>query len=116
MSFVVLGVLLASADLARANVPAFRIREIREVSPVDGFYHGWPTVLRLRDGSLVAAYSGGRDTHVCPFGRVEVMVSLNQGRTWSWPTVVMDSPIDDRDAGLLETTRGTLLLTTFRTI
>ena len=116
LRFLMVGVFLASADLVGANVPAFKVREIREVSPEDGFYHGWPTVLRLRDGSLLAAYSGGRDAHVCPFGRVEVMVSLNQGRTWSWPTVAMDSPIDDRDAGLLETKHGTLLLTTFRTI
>lgn len=109
------GGVVFAADLAPV-APAFEVREIREISPADGFYHGWPTVLRLRDGMLMAAYSGGRDAHVCPFGRLEVMVSRNEGRTWSWPTVVMDSPIDDRDTGLLETAKGTLLLTSFRTI
>ena len=96
--------------------PAFAIREIKTISPEDGYYRGWPTVLRLRDGSLMVAYSGGRDAHVCPFGRVEAMYSMNEGRTWSWPQVVLDTPIDDRDAGLLETSKGTLLLSTFRTI
>jgi sialidase-1 len=79
-------------------------------------YHGWPTVALRRDGSLALVYSGGREAHVCPFGRVELMRSSDGGRTWSWPQVLMDSPIDDRDAGILETTSGTLLVTTFTSL
>ncbi len=75
--------------------------------------HGWPTLLRRHDGSLMVAYSGGRDAHICPFGRVEIMVSRDGGETWSWPRVILDSDLDDRDAGLTETQDGTLLLTTF---
>jgi len=29
--------------------------------------------------------------------------SKDDGQTWSWPCVLMDSGIDDRDAGVLET-------------
>ena len=43
-------------------------------------------------------------SHVCPFGRVEWMRSRDGGRTWSWPEVLLDSPIDDRDSGVIETT------------
>lgn len=100
----------------RRSAPAFRVLEIKQISPEDGFFHGWPTALRMRNGTLMVALSGGRDSHACPFGRVEVMYSLNGGATWSWPQIVLDTPIDDRDAGLLETARGTLLLTTFKTI
>ena len=53
---------------------------------------------------------------MCPFGRVEIIRSSDNGESWSWPEIVMDSPIDDRDAGLCETADGTLLLTTFTSL
>lgn len=77
------------------------------------YYFGWPTLARRSNGELIAAWSGGRERHVCPFGRVEFMRSRDGGRTWSWPQVLMDTPIDDRDAGILETPKGSLLVTTF---
>ena len=96
--------------------PQSRIDSIRVTSHQPGFYHAWPTLARRKNGDLIAAYSGGREGHVCPFGRVEYVKSTDAGRTWSWPQVVMDSPIDDRDAGILETSRGTLLITTFTSL
>jgi hypothetical protein len=44
------------------------------------------------------------------------MRSHDGGMTWSWPEVVIDGPIDDRDAGVLETAKGTLLVTTFTSL
>ena len=64
-------------------------------------------------GNCCSRYSGGREGHVCPFGRVELMQSDDDGRTWSEPRVLADSPIDDRDSGVLETAKGTILVTTF---
>jgi hypothetical protein len=80
------------------------------------FYHGWPTLVRRTNGELVVTYSGGREAHVCPFGRVEIIRSTDNGQTWSWPEVLMDSPIDDRDSGVHETAAGTLLVTTFTSL
>ena len=77
---------------------------------------GRPTVTRRRNGQLALVYSGGREQHVCPFGRVELMVSSDDGANWSWPQVLLDSPLDDRDAGVLETARGTLLVTSFTSL
>jgi hypothetical protein len=74
---------------------------------------GWATVIKRKNGSLMLAFNGGRDGHVCPFGRVEIMVSNDEGKSWSWPRVVLDTDIDDRDGGLVETPKGTLLVTTF---
>ncbi len=85
-------------------------------SPQPEFYCGWPTLARRRSGELLVVWSGGREQHVCPFGRVEMMRSCDDGRTWSWPEVLMDSPIDDRDAGVLETPAGALLVTTFTSL
>jgi Neuraminidase (sialidase) len=44
------------------------------------------------------------------------MRSDDGGETWTWPQVVLDGPVDDRDAGVLETQKGTLLVTTFTSI
>ncbi len=79
-------------------------------------YHGWPTVARRRNGDLIVTWSGGRDGHICPFGRVDAMVSHDQGATWQWPQTLLDSPTDDRDSGVLETAKGTLLVTTFTSL
>ena len=79
-------------------------------------YHGWPTLARRRDGTLLLVCSGGRERHVCPFGRVELMRSYDGGETWTLPQIIVDMPIDDRDAGILETKSGTLLATTFTSL
>src|SRR4051812_17120215 len=86
------------------------------ISKQSEFYHGWPTVAIRRNGELLAVWSGGREAHVCPFGRVELMRSKDNGETWSWPEVLMDTAIDDRDAGVCETPQGSLLVTTFTSL
>lgn len=102
---------LGSAEQVRAE-----IEELRVISWKPPLYHGWPTVARRRNGELLLVFSGGREDHVCPFGRVELMRSPDGGRTWRWPQVLLDSPIDDRDAGVVETARGSLLVTTFTSL
>jgi sialidase-1 len=92
------------------------ILDRRVISQLPQHYHGWPTLARRTNGQLVLAVSGGRESHVCPFGRVELLRSDDEGKSWSWPQVIMDTPIDDRDAGILETARGTLLATTFTSL
>lgn len=91
---------------ARVGFPA-------NVGPVSGYYNGWPTLARRSNGALVLVYSGGRESHVCPFGRVEMMTSHDEGNSWTWPRTVMDSDLDDRDAGVVETGTKTLLVSTF---
>jgi sialidase-1 len=109
-----------AALLAGATAAAARLNAAPEPAAVISlqpeYYHGWPTLARRQNGELLIAWSGGRETHVCPFGRVELMRSRDDGRTWSWPEVLMDTPIDDRDAGVLETPAGSLLVTTFTSL
>jgi len=76
-------------------------------------YFGWPTVARLTDGTLVAAASGFRNGHVCPFGKSVLFRSNDDGKTWSDPEVVNNSPIDDRDCGLLALDDNAFMLTWF---
>jgi sialidase-1 len=105
-----------AAMLSAQTVPRGRVESIAMISRQPEYYHGWPTLAARRNGELLLAYSGGRDAHVCPFGRVELMRSRDGGRRWSWPEVVLDSPIDDRDCGVLETPSGSLLVTTFTSL
>ena len=66
--------------------------KMKTISQQPEYYHGWPTLVRRKNGQLIVAYSGGREDHVCPFGRVEIIRSSDNGETWSWPEIVMDSP------------------------
>ena len=76
-------------------------------------YGAWPSVAQREDGTLLVVFSGMRMQHVDPFGKVVMMESGDEGRTWSAPSVVVDTPLDDRDAGLLSLGKGVFLLTTF---
>jgi hypothetical protein len=96
--------------------PGIKRLETKVISHQPEYYHGWPTVARRRNGDLLLSCSGGRESHVCPFGRVELMVSHDDGATWGWPQVLLDSAIDDRDAGVLETAKGSILATTFTSL
>jgi sialidase-1 len=102
---------LAVAPLARAAVERPAV-----ISADPEHYHGWPTLARRRNGELLVAYSGGREGHVCPYGRVELIRSRDDGQNWTYPEVVLDTAIDDRDAGIVETPSGTLLVTTFTSL
>ena len=107
------GTSLAFPFITRAASPKAKIANTRVISLRPNHYHGWPTLARRKNGELLLVCSGGRESHVCPFGQVELMRSSDDGKTWSFPRVLLDSPIDDRDAGVLETAKGTLLATTF---
>jgi len=109
------GVLFAITGKCRA-APRAKVYQTKVISDQPSFYHGWPTLARRENGQLLLVCSGGREGHVCPFGRVELMRSDDGGQTWSWPCVLMDSGIDDRDAGVVETARGSILVTTFTSL
>src|ERR1017187_7902188 len=87
-----------AASAVRAVGLGAKVESIATISRQPEFYHGWPTLGQRASGELLVAYSGGREAHICPFGRVELIRSRDGGRAWSWPEVIMDSPIDDRDA------------------
>jgi len=107
----------ATAGLARGGQPVrAKIDSIAVISQQPRLYCGWPTLARRKNGELWVVWSGGREAHVCPFGRVEAMTSRDDGQTWTWPRVLTDSAIDDRDAGVLETAKGSLLVTTFSSL
>src|SRR5262245_32380026 len=70
------------ARASSAASPSIKVDSIEVISYQPQYYHGWPTLTRRRTGELLLVYSGGREAHVCPFGRVELMRSNDSGKTW----------------------------------
>ncbi len=70
-------------------------------------YFGWPSVGRLPDGSLAMVSSGFRLSHVCPFGKGTICYSRDEGKSWTKPAVILDTPLDDRDCGIVSGMPGT---------
>ena len=84
--------------------------------PDDFFgYFGWPSITRMKNGTLVVAASGFRNAHVCPFGRSIVCSSSDNGKSWTSPKVVNDFPLDDRDTGIITLSNDDLLISWFST-
>src|SRR5690554_4619634 len=73
-------------------------------------FFGWPTIARQTDGTLAVVCSGLRYAHVCPWGKTVLMSSQDDGKTWTKPCVIHDSPIDDRDAGIIPLPGGRWLI------
>ncbi len=69
-------------------------------------------------GELIIVYSGDRDSHVCPWGgKTQLIRSRDNGKTWSKPETINNTPLDDRDAGIIQTQKGgTLLISWFTSL
>ena len=76
-------------------------------------YLGWGTIARKADGELLAVFSGRRESHWCPYGVNEIIRSSDDGETWSEPEIINNTPLDDRDTGLLVTRSGVIVLSWF---
>ncbi|WP_345103081.1 sialidase family protein [Mucilaginibacter panaciglaebae] len=79
-------------------------------------YVGWPTVVLTTENELIVVYSGDRDSHVCPFGKTHLIKSADNGQTWSAPVTITNTPLDDRDAGIIQTRQGTLVVSWFTSL
>lgn len=112
---VAAGASLLPRMVSAAGISA-EITSTKIISRQPEFYHGWSTLARQKSGRLMLVWSGRREGHVCPFGTVEWMTSTDDGKTWTWPRTLLDSAIDDRDAGVLETSNGSILVTTFSSL
>lgn len=74
----------------------------------------FPVALRLKDGRIAVVLRGGAE-HVGIKGRLDIVFSSDEGETWSSPTVVVDSPVDDRNPAFGQAADGTLVVGFWRT-
>ena len=82
----------------------------------EGRYIGWPSVCRAPNGDLLAVFSGDRDAHVCPWGKVQMVRSTDGGASWSTPVNICNTILDDRDAGIITLDDGSLVMAWFTSI
>ncbi|MBQ9116616.1 MAG: exo-alpha-sialidase [Clostridia bacterium] len=64
-------------------------------------YFGWPTVARLKNGKIAVVASGYRLRHICPFGKMVISYSEDEGKTYTAPAPLIDTTLDDRDGGIM---------------
>ena len=76
-------------------------------------YFGWPSIARLQSGTLAAVCSGYRRGHICPFGKAVMALSFDEGETWTGAWPVIDTPLDDRDAGICVFGENGVIVTSF---
>jgi sialidase-1 len=62
-------------------------------------YCAWPSIARTLGGDLVVMFTRTEE-HLGPNGAILLSRSTDNGKTWLQPIVVLDSPIDDREAGI----------------
>lgn len=71
----------------------------------------FPVALRLKDGRIAVVLRGGAG-HLGIKGRLDMVFSSEEGKTWTRPTLVVDSPEDDRNPALGQTKDGSLVVAT----
>lgn len=76
-------------------------------------YFAWPSVARLQNGKLAVVASGYRLEHICPFGKAVISYSEDEGETFTVPAPVIDTVLDDRDAGITPFGAGGVMVTSF---
>lgn len=76
-------------------------------------YFAWPTAVRLQNGLIAVGASGFRIEHICPFGKCVLAFSGDNGENYSEPMPIIDTVLDDRDAGLTVFGEKGLIITSF---
>ena len=76
-------------------------------------FFSWPTAARLQNGKIAVVASGFRLSHVCPFGKTVISYSEDEGETYTLPAPVIDTPLDDRDGGILAFGSSNVIVTSF---
>lgn len=76
-------------------------------------YFGWPSLIRLENGKIIAGASGFRLEHVCPFGKGVIAFSDDNGESFTSPVPVIDTVLDDRDVGLCRFGDNGIIVTSF---
>ena len=95
------------------QLQAAKVLEKHTLYDVSGRFGGWPTVARTPDGELLVVFSGDRKHHIDPYGKTLLVRSVDQGCQWSEPQVINNSPLDDRDAGIVVCPDGSWVVSLF---
>lgn len=84
-----------------------------------GTYQAFPDVCRLANGDLLCVFYGGYAHVSLPNqawpkgGRICLVRSSDEGRTWTAPATLFDGPLDDRDPHVAQLRNGTVVCSFF---
>ena len=105
---------------AELNIPApLWIHVCAGASVVPGGYAAFPDVCRLQDGRLLCVFYAGYGHVALPNeqlpqgGYIAACYSSDEGKTWTEPEIVVDTPLDDRDPSVVQLADGRILCTFF---
>lgn len=85
----------------------------------NGGYQAFPDICRLKNGDLFCVFYAGY-THISlpnaqypNGGAIAAIVSKDEGKTWSPPRIILNTPEDERDPSVMSLPDGTLLCNYF---
>jgi Neuraminidase (sialidase) len=88
------------------SLVAAQAAEVKTVTQGLGYF---PVMIRLKSGELLSVIRGG-GAHVDVRGRLDLIMSKDEGTTWSAPWTAIDEEFDDRNPALGQLNDGTVLL------
>lgn len=71
-------------------------------------YSAWPAIARAQNGDLLVLFTR-TDEHMGPNGEILMVRSTDNGESWSPPTIIFDTIVDDRESGITALRDGRLL-------
>ena len=105
---------------AELNIPApLWIHVCAGASVVPGGYAAFPDVCRLQDGRLLCVFYAGYGHVALPNeqlpkgGYIAACYSSDEGKTWTAPEAIIDTPLDDRDPSVVQLADGRILCAFF---
>lgn len=114
LTLALLATLLAPAPAANAGPDTPDVPDTIVAGPEGDQKNFFPDITRLRDGRLVTVYYQATQ-HSRDDGRILWTESTDEGRTWSTPRKLIDTPQDDRDPQITQLADGTIVINWFRT-
>lgn len=114
LTLALLANLFAPAPAANAGPGTPDVPDMIVAGPDGNQKNFFPDITRLSDGRLVTVYYQATQ-HARDEGRILWTESTDEGRTWSTPRVVIDTPQDDRDPQITQLADGSIVINWFRT-
>lgn len=107
---VMAAVLVAAGGALAEGKGPVEIRTAAKSSDAD--YYAFPSVCRTKAGELLCVFYLGTG-HISPDGKIAMVRSTDEGRTWTQPEVIIDTPLDDRDPSICQTRSGRVIVNFF---
>lgn len=110
---------LALAGSSAAEEKPAPLHKVISRGEVAGSYQAFPDACRLKNGDILAVFYAGYGHVSGPNaqwpkgGRICMVRSSDEGRTWTRPEILFDDELDNRDPHIAQMSDGTLICSLF---